>query len=255
MDATLTENTEKNGIEITFTEKPDKDTLTTLKANGFKWHSKKKLWYAKNTPERLEIAQTLVNGDITDRISGETKPGYMGAVEWIGNNCKAVYGSDLAKLFRQEFKTYGIKGVTVRAGKATYTDDFTFTVKTTKDDYISFDEYLKNYTINDLTDCRAWIFNIDGSDLFTEEFWNMDGETQNKILEYNARRDYEREIGDIQLNQYHIQDYKAFTKTTLDKLDLLNKIILSYNHDDSNSMVDYFDTNFYYNIDIKRTDK
>lgn len=252
MNITLKENTEKNGIELSFTEKPDTDTLTALKANGFRWHNKRKIWYAKKTEERLEIAETIASGDVKNRIGGTTKPGYMGGIEWVGNNCKALYGSDLAKVFRQEFKTYGIKGVTVRAGKATYTDDFTFTVKTTASDYISLDEYVKNYTINDLVDGRAWIKNIDGSDLFTDKFWDLDGDTQHKILEYNAKIDYERETQDLQLNHYYIDRYKAFTTAMIEKLDLLNKIILSYNHDDSNDQVDYFDTNFYYNIDIKR---
>ena len=30
-----------------------------------------------------------------------------------------------------------------------------------------------------------------------------------------------------------------------------NQIIKAYNSDDSNAMVDYFDTNFYYDIKIK----
>lgn len=252
MNVTINMNEEKHGIELIFNEKPNTDTLAALKNNGFRWHRQKKLWYAKNTPERIELANTLSSGSLSDHISGHTEDGYMGAVKWVGNNCKAFYGSDLAKEFRKMFKIYGIKGVTVRAGKATYTDHFTFTVKTTDTDYISLDEYLKDYTVEDLINGRAWIKNTDDSDLFTDEFWNIDGDTQHKILEYNARADYERETSDIQLNYYHIHDYKAFTKDMIEKLDLLHKIILSYNYDDSNSMVDYFDTNFYYDIDIKR---
>ena len=59
---TLILNNELNGIEIKFTEKPSSETLEALKTNGFHWHRVKKLWYAKNTPERLQIAQTVANG-------------------------------------------------------------------------------------------------------------------------------------------------------------------------------------------------
>lgn len=62
MNATITLNNELNGIEITFPEKPLQNVLATLKQNGFRWHKQKKVWYAKNTPERLEVAQAIADG-------------------------------------------------------------------------------------------------------------------------------------------------------------------------------------------------
>lgn len=56
---TFTLNSELNGIEIRFTEKPAAETLESLKSNGFRWHNKKKLWYAKQSPERLAIAKRI----------------------------------------------------------------------------------------------------------------------------------------------------------------------------------------------------
>ena len=58
---TMTLNNEKNGIEIRFGEKPLQGTLTMLKTNGFRWHSQGKFWYAKQTAERLELAQMLAD--------------------------------------------------------------------------------------------------------------------------------------------------------------------------------------------------
>lgn len=54
-------NTELSGIELKFNKRPDTATRDALKAKGFKWHNKKALWYAKNTPDREAYAKELVN--------------------------------------------------------------------------------------------------------------------------------------------------------------------------------------------------
>jgi hypothetical protein len=57
--ATYTLNDEHNGIEISFSGKPASGTIELLKENGFRWHSKKFVWYAKQSPERLIFAEAL----------------------------------------------------------------------------------------------------------------------------------------------------------------------------------------------------
>lgn len=57
--ASYTLNQELNGIEISFDQKPDTDTLTALKSAGYRWHRIKKVWYAKQTAERISIAARL----------------------------------------------------------------------------------------------------------------------------------------------------------------------------------------------------
>lgn len=52
-------NSALNGIELSFDSKPDATVLTTLKENGFRWHNKKKMWYAKITDDRMIIANSL----------------------------------------------------------------------------------------------------------------------------------------------------------------------------------------------------
>lgn len=59
---TLTLNKELNGIEIKFDCKPISSTLESLKKSGFRWHRQKKFWYAKQTPERIELAQSITDG-------------------------------------------------------------------------------------------------------------------------------------------------------------------------------------------------
>lgn len=69
---TMTINNEKNGIELKFDKKPIADTLEVLKQNGFRWHSQKKLWYAKITPQRQDLAHQILNLEhYADKIRAE----------------------------------------------------------------------------------------------------------------------------------------------------------------------------------------
>ena len=60
--------------------------------------------------------------------------------------------------------------------------------------------------------------------------------------------EYNRALNGQEVNQHHISKYTEYTTNFANKLKAVNEIIKSYNYDDSNSMVDYFDTNFYYTI-------
>lgn len=61
MTATITTNTEHNGIEISFSCKPSPGTLGSLKSHGFRWHRQKHIWYARNTQERMAAARAIVD--------------------------------------------------------------------------------------------------------------------------------------------------------------------------------------------------
>jgi hypothetical protein len=54
-------NSEKNGIELYFTEKPVAELRNKLKENGFRYHSQKVCWYAKDNEE---IRNLLINENI-----------------------------------------------------------------------------------------------------------------------------------------------------------------------------------------------
>lgn len=71
---TLSINKEFNGIELSFESKPIAATLEAIKNIGFRWHNTKKIWYAKNTPERLELAKIIANTeDYAQNIKAESK--------------------------------------------------------------------------------------------------------------------------------------------------------------------------------------
>ena len=70
---TLTLNKELNGIEIRFDCKPISSTLESLKKSGFRWHRQKKFWYAKQTPERIKLAQSITDGKEIKTVTTKEK--------------------------------------------------------------------------------------------------------------------------------------------------------------------------------------
>lgn len=61
-------NEKLNGVEITFTEKPAEAIRAELKALGFRWG--RGYWYAKQTPERLALAEKLADGTTEAKTAG-----------------------------------------------------------------------------------------------------------------------------------------------------------------------------------------
>jgi len=61
-------NEAKNGIEIRFSEKPYQGILEILRQNGFRWHRKRKFWYAKQSDKTWAAAN-----DIASRFNIEIK--------------------------------------------------------------------------------------------------------------------------------------------------------------------------------------
>ena len=58
---TVTENEEKNGVEIRFPSKPSVAVLDSLKAHGWRWSRHGGCWYHKRTDANREFAQFVVN--------------------------------------------------------------------------------------------------------------------------------------------------------------------------------------------------
>lgn len=69
--ATYTLNEQLNGIEIAFTSIPSEEVRNELKTNGFRWSKYKKVWYAKQSEERLQFAKMLA-GEGTEAQQAET---------------------------------------------------------------------------------------------------------------------------------------------------------------------------------------
>lgn len=59
MYTTMNLNAELNGIELTFSEKPNDAIRQSLKDLGFRWSNRLGYWWARQTDERLELAKSL----------------------------------------------------------------------------------------------------------------------------------------------------------------------------------------------------
>ena len=73
---TYTLNPEFKGIEVKFSSIPSASIRSSLKASGFRWHNKKAVWYAKETPERLQLVKSLTgtNEEPKEEPKEEVKP-------------------------------------------------------------------------------------------------------------------------------------------------------------------------------------
>lgn len=70
--ATITLNEEMNGIELRFPSKPSQSIIDDLKAHGFRWSGKQKMWYAKRSNERIAYVEGL-NGSKIDTAAEHLK--------------------------------------------------------------------------------------------------------------------------------------------------------------------------------------
>jgi hypothetical protein len=57
IEVTWNVNTEKSGVEIRFSERPDADVLTQLKANGWRWSRYSGCWYQRDSESARQFAQ------------------------------------------------------------------------------------------------------------------------------------------------------------------------------------------------------
>lgn len=68
---TWNRNLEYEGLQLQSSEKPSQDVINQLKANGFKWSSRQRLWYAKELPYRVAFLNTIATfeGEIGEVLS------------------------------------------------------------------------------------------------------------------------------------------------------------------------------------------
>lgn len=258
MEYTIKRNEQFNSLEITFDGKPAEAVRDALKALRFRWHGVKKLWYGYTDEQTAKIA--IDNAAGNDEQPAEppkyeitTHDGYMGAIAWKGNNSgKFLYGSELSQAIRDAIKGDGIKGVTVSVKTFSLGQEIRLTFRAEKSDFVPLDDYISATNLFDFK-VGPWIKDTDaGKDILTDDACSWDSDKINRVHQALAEQDYNRYTdGTHQLNPYHIDDYKMFRPAFLKKIHRVRLIMNSFNHDDSNSMVDYFDRGFYEEINVK----
>lgn len=239
-----------NSNEVYFTDKPSEAVREALKALKLRWNRTKACWYGFATEHTIINAIREAEASDPETEAGTIiTDGYLGGGAVYGPKSNTnLYGADLAKAFREDIKKAGLKGITVRAGKATYTDSFTFTVKVTESD-VSSEKITSTELLGML--CKGGAYN--GSRWVYVEEVGYDSnapafvQLREEVTEYRQKE----ALKGMSINHYYIDKYTEYTEAFRKKLQKLNEIIKAWNFDKSNGMVDYFDTNFYYTIQTK----
>lgn len=160
----------------------------------------------------------------------KTIDGYMGAIGYKGSNSHLrIHGTELKNLILNELKKNGIKA-SARQSRGGYTDSFTFTFKFPKEWLLSDEELKKDISKNEWK-YRKYL-----------EDWGYTKEQTFNCLKVED---------EFQVNHYYIYDDIRLKEKALKTLAVADGIISSFNYDNSNIMVDYFDVGFYYSLRVK----
>lgn len=247
-------NKELNGIEIIFEGKPDAATLDALKANGYRWHRVKKLWYAKNTAERLALAESLADGQQIPAPVKESTPAPVYNLENLGANKPNCYGgAELSKAIREELKRRGVKNCTVKVSNY---DHIFITWKASADDFASLEEAANRCNIWDLF--RYSRVYKDGREIYETEYNEMTDEEKTAALRETVSRDINR-FCNVYAGTWHEprNDRDYYNELSAKGYKTLSAIIAignQWNYDNSDSMTDYFDVGYILDVDVVKPD-
>lgn len=246
-------NKEKNGIELSFETKPSNDILTSLKAEGFRWHNARKIWYAKQTDARLSFVRSF--GDLSAAPSVSSAPVSIINMEGVEHKPLTCHGADLAKVIRQDLKVRNVKGVSVRSERCGYTTHIYVTVKATANDFASIEEAKERFNMS------AFSLEVD-RDVYIGDRWLYLSEyeamtEEEKAAAYDSYINYQiKKLSsvDIAHNYKGRGFYWELTTAFYDKLSKIHAIANQWNHDNSDYMSDYYDVGYYFDIQIKKPD-
>ena len=217
---TYTLNAEKHGIEIMFGDKPDKAVRDTLKSLGFRWHNMKKCWYAKQSDERMEFAIKIANADekpqAAEPVKADEPVTEVDFSDWGGKTSEGYMGAIRWDGSKSHLRLYGSD-----LSKAIRND---LKAHGIKDCTVSCSSYANGQTITVKVTAKDSDFTVDD------------------IEPYKRRQDVSFSLEDGRL---------PITDEFKTKLKRIKQCLDSYRYDDSNAMVDYFNTNMYYHIVLK----
>lgn len=199
---------------------------------------------------------------IKETENGYYYEGYLGAPAWKGKKSDTyLHGGDLSRAIRHDLKENGITGVSVRCETYSGGQCLHLTLKAKPSDYVSKEEFIKNYDINKTMNNEI-IYNARPYEHYgktyyytdtirTNDFFKLPAEEQKEKLDYhkNYMYDYLRKKDELDAEARYSED--ILTKEFQDKVRKIDGIVSQYNHDESNSMVDYFCNNFYVDCRVK----
>ena len=244
-------NSELNGIELSFESKPDRATLDAIKAQGFRWNGRKMVWYAKQTEDRLTFAQSL------GQIETASKQDGINLDNLATESKSSLYlcGADLSAAIREDLKKRGVKGVSVRASKSTYTDHITVTVKATADDMASIEEAAERYNMSHFVcdmDRTSGLY-TGGRYLYYNDYKELP-QDERIAIHHGYIKEQIKRFSSFRMSRHMTNDRKNYWEVTTafyNKLSAIFQIANQFNYDHSDSMSDYFDVGYFLDIDIK----
>lgn len=245
-------NPQFNSNEVYFDGKPCEAVRDALKALKFRWHGIKKCWYGFASDFEISRAINSATPEEDQTATTTFSDGYLGGGAVFGGKSHlGLYGQDLKKAIAEDIKKAGIKGVTLSAKRGS----IYATIRTTPEDIKPFDEFEKDFEIR----CsQSWIDYWDDErkckSIHFDTLMSLTTEERRDIRRRAAELEYYKETQkECTLNEYYLDRYKGFTASGMKKIEIINNIIKAYRYDESNGMVDYFNTNFYYYLITKPT--
>lgn len=204
-----------------------------------------------------------MNTTLLKEYTTTASAGYMGAVKTEGSKSGVfLYGGELSKAIKkalQDVLTPELKRSDISARVQTYTggQNVTITLKLSRRQYAPTLEEFNDEVKNRVKIGKYnWIWAEENGapvQIFCEKYYALSKEDQEKAEELTAekQKEYEYNADSVQINHYYINKEIMLNEKGKELVKVANTVILAFNKDDSNSMVDYFDTNFYYSINIK----
>lgn len=231
MEYRIEQNKQYNSNEVYFNGIPSVEIRNALKGLRYRWHNQKKCWYGYSTAEEISA--------LLDGKKAPTAPAIKAAKKINLDNLDRIKldccGADFAKKLRQELKTRGAEGVTIRCGRAGYTSIYTITIALTPADFVSVEELQErapqlyaHYLSN------TW----ESTPKSAAEFY------KNSIESYKDHTQYShREI--------NAEEAPQLTKEARERVEAIRRICMAANYDHSDIMTDYFDVGYYLDICYK----
>ena len=254
MTTTYMLNQEFNGIEIYFDSKPAQAIIDTLKNARWRWHRAKKCWYNKQSDSTLAMAQNLADGKETPKTDenseaaiglktgGKTGSGYLGGGEWTGVNYGKFHSyGDINKAVKKEMQRLfpGVKfktrGQSYSGGQSSHFYIFLCTDELFK----PMGERVQAF--REIARHTHWLRMADGTEIFARDATPEQMDEHAAVAAGRVEEHYT-------IDEHRIPDredeniYSAYATRIMNKA---QSLYASFIHDNTNSMVDYFDRNLY----------
>ena len=203
-----------------------------------------------------------MNTTLLEQFYTVASDGYLGATKTTGSK-SVIYlrDAELSKQIRQalqEVLAPELSKSDVKVRKESYSMGRTIhiTLRLDKSKYApTRDEYKQIVIDNVKRDRYTWIKkdDEDSKGTFHEAYRSMTEDEKRKAEQATAEQqavwNYDRDTTDI--NQYHIDNEEMLNDEGKEIVRVANQVVKAFNYDDSNAQVDYFDTNFYYNLKVE----